>query len=158
MCAIFILLFHRLEIMTKTKQKWINYTKAIPAIFCTILIFYFSSLSNPYLIIPPQQPSINLNSILHMLEFGLLSFLVFFGFFSKAKSIYLLSFPFLYAIVDEIHQYFVPSRYFDVFDILLDSIGVVGGIFSYFLLRILYDKIKNKFDQIKTSNNSFQNV
>ena len=158
MCAIFILLFLRLENMTKSKQEWITYIKAIPAIFCVILIFYFSSLSNPYLITPPQLPSINLNSLFHALEFGLLTFLVFIGFLSKTKSIYLLSFSLLYAVVDEIHQYFVPSRYFDVFDILLDSIGVVGGFLSYFLLRILYDKIKIKFDKIKTSNNSFQNV
>ncbi len=144
--------------MPKSKQEGVTYIKAIPAIFCVILIFYFSSLSNPYLITPPQLPSINLNSLLHLLEFGLLTFLVFFGFLSKTKSIYLLSFSFLYAVVDEFHQYFVPSRYFDVFDILLDSIGVVGGFFSYFLLRILYDKIKNKFDQIEASNNSFQNV
>lgn len=136
--------------MLKTKQEWITYLKALPAIFCAILIFYFSSLSNPYLITPPQLPSINFNLILHMLEFGLLSFLVFFGFFSKAKSIYLLSFSFIYAVIDEIHQYFVPSRYFDVFDIILDSIGIFGGFFSYFLLRILYHKIRfNNFNRKK---------
>ena len=153
MFAIFILLFHRKEIMPKSKQEWVTLIKAVPAIFCAILIFYFSSLSNPYLIPPPQPPSINLNSIIHILEFSLLSFLVFFGFFSKTKLIYLLSFSFLFAIIDEIHQFFVPSRYFDVFDILLDSIGILGGFFSYLLLRFLYEKIKIRLDLFNPSDN-----
>ncbi|MCX7911254.1 MAG: VanZ family protein, partial [Endomicrobia bacterium] len=41
------------------------------------------------------------------------------------KKIYFLSiiFSILYAISDEIHQYFVPGRHFALTDILIDSIG-----------------------------------
>ena len=52
----------------------------------------------------------------------------------------------LYAILDEIHQIFVPTRSFDVSDILTDSAGVLFASLIYSLLRYNYsaDKMNDK--------------
>lgn len=61
-------------------------------------------------------------------------------------------FPFifsvLYAISDEIHQYFVPNRAFQLFDIAVDGLGVITGIGALFALYFIVDsltkRIKNR--------------
>lgn len=95
-------------------QSWKYYDilKILPAITLAIIIFYFSSLSNPYPTTPPKGTSLFLNPILHVCEFGALSFLIFFGLFPKVKSVYLISLSILYAFLDEVHQYFVPLSVF----------------------------------------------
>ena len=138
--------------MSDIKAKW-NYTdylKIIPALIFGIIIFYFSSLSYPYPTPPPGQIAIFLNPLMHICEFGLLTFLIFFGFFSKVKSIYLLTISFFYAFLDEIHQYFVPYRYFDVLDLMIDTVGVVLGFISYLLAKKLYTSFKGKYKKNKT--------
>ncbi|MCI9560115.1 MAG: VanZ family protein [Lachnospiraceae bacterium] len=49
----------------------------------------------------------------------------------------------LYAISDEIHQYFVPGRACQVRDMLIDSAGVLVGVFSYFVCAKLWKVWKN---------------
>ena len=43
----------------------------------------------------------------------------------------------LYALSDEVHQYFVPGRAFEISDLLIDSLGAILGIL---LLGILYSR------------------
>ena len=50
----------------------------------------------------------------------------------------------LYAISDELHQYFVPGRSGEIKDVLLDSSGVITGVFLLFLLKYLLKKRKLK--------------
>ena len=38
---------------------------------------------------------------------------------------------FMYAITDEIHQFFVPGRYCSFFDIGLDSVGILFALIIY---------------------------
>jgi len=47
------------------------------------------------------------------------------------KFIYLLSFTasILYAISDEIHQYFVPGRFATLTDLIFDALGIIIGLF-----------------------------
>jgi len=138
--------------MSEIKPKWdyFDYLKIIPAVILGIIIFYFSSLSNPYPTPPSGQIAMFLNPLMHIGEFGLLTFLIFFGFFSKVKSIYLLTISFFYAFLDEIHQYFVPYRYFDVLDLIIDSVGIVLGFISYLLAKKLYTSFKVKYKKNKT--------
>ncbi len=134
--------------MREIKPKWdyTDYLKIVPAVILGIIIFYFSSLSNPYSTPIPGQTATLLNPLMHIGEFGLFSFLIFFGFFSKVKPIYLLTISFFYAVVDEVHQFFVPYRYFDVFDLIVDSVGVVLGFIAYLLAKNLYLSFKRKLD------------
>lgn len=41
----------------------------------------------------------------------------------------------LYAVSDEIHQYFVPGREAQVSDVLIDSVGALGGIWIRTLIK-----------------------
>ena len=37
----------------------------------------------------------------------------------------------LFGLSDEIHQYFVPARHADLWDLVADMIGVLSGVFLY---------------------------
>ncbi|MFX1393800.1 MAG: VanZ family protein [Promethearchaeota archaeon] len=119
----------------------------MPAFIFAGVIFFISSLSDPYPISPPEPPrilelEISITDILHIYEYTILSLLVAFGFFDKAKTFHLILATFVYAILDEIHQYFVPNHYFSFYDILLDSIGVILGFLFYIILINLMNKLK----------------
>lgn len=106
------------------------------------VIIYFSSLSNP-LPPPPKDSPVewDINALLHVVEFAILAFSIFFGFLDKIKAKHLIPLAIVFAISDEIHQYFVPNRYFDVYDIIVDIVGVILG----FLFYIFLVKLKNLF-------------
>ena len=50
----------------------------------------------------------------------------------------------LYASSDEIHQYFVPGRSARLFDVGIDTLGVLTGILIYLVLRKLINKVCRK--------------
>ena len=45
----------------------------------------------------------------------------------------------LYAVSDEVHQYFVPGRAMLAEDVLVDAIGVCLGVLGVFLVRFLWN-------------------
>ena len=124
--------------------KYKDILKLLPAVTLAIIIFYLSSLSNPYPTTPSKGTSLFLNPILHVCEFGALSFLIFFGLFPKVKTEYLISLSILYAFLDEVHQYFVPYRYFDLYDIVFDTLGIILGYFAYFLLGLVKERFRRR--------------
>ena len=133
--------------MNGAKKDWslTDYVKLVPAIVIAILIFYFSSLPNPLPPGPPGPPSvIDINLILHICEFAGLSFFVAYGYFHRFSIKYVILFTVIYAVIDEIHQYFVPNRYFDIFDVFVDIIGVVIGFLVFILIKNLKDRIYNR--------------
>lgn len=48
----------------------------------------------------------------------------------------------IYAMIDEIHQAFVPGRGALITDVMLDSLGVMTGIFICLLIIKLYKSLK----------------
>jgi VanZ family protein len=117
--------------------------KLLPGISIAIIIFYFSSLSNPY----PTPPTditnlVDLNALLHIAEFTLFSFSITYGLFNYLPGLSIIIIGTSYAILDEIHQFFVPGRHFDVFDIILDSIGILVGFFLFYIMKKLIKKYK----------------
>ena len=50
----------------------------------------------------------------------------------------------LYAITDEVHQYFVPGRTALVSDVIIDSMGVLCGILLIAGIQFFTHKIKNR--------------
>ncbi len=93
-------------------------------------IFYLSSLSYP------PQPVGGIKHALiieHFIEFFILGALLFLGF--RSLKIYERAFLFsialgiFYAFTDELHQFFVPGRYCTIFDVFVDSAGVIAGVF-----------------------------
>lgn len=50
----------------------------------------------------------------------------------------------LYAVSDEIHQYFVPERACRIFDVFVDSCGSLTGILIFLLIALSVNKHQDK--------------
>lgn len=106
------------------------------------LIFYFSSIARTNV-----SDIYILNFIfyktLHVIEYAILYFLLFLGFcFTRELNltrkeifIYPLLVAILYAMTDEIHQTFVPTREGTIRDVFIDSGGIV----------LMYTYMKGRF-------------
>lgn len=89
----------------------------------------------------------------HFTEFavlGLLLFLCVRYFLTgkiKAKHVAILSWAFgtIYAVTDEIHQYFVPGRACEITDVVVDSAGVICGIIIALIIKLGTDRQRLKF-------------
>ncbi len=82
----------------------------------------------------------------HMISYGLLASLLFIAIYSHREYIsvsfkYAFAISLLYAVSDEIHQYFVPGRACMLQDVLIDCIGMLIGLT---LISMLYKFIINK--------------
>jgi len=108
------------------------------------IIFYFSSIPN--LKITEGLSDLILRKIAHFSVYFILNFLLFRSIIQTNKSnktiFYSTLFSILYAISDEIHQYFVPTRNFSFVDILIDSAGAFTFLFllkkSKFPIKLIY--------------------
>jgi VanZ family protein len=102
-----------------------------------ILIFYFSSIEYP----PTLEIKYSTNYE-HTLEYFILGFLLYRGFKnSKYENIAFtlaILIAIVYGISDEMHQYFVPGRSFDFFDMGFNSLGALLIIPIRFLERNRY--------------------
>ena len=113
-----------------------------PVIIYMGFIYYLSSLPNPIEQIIPEQALIYFDFerfIYHIVEYGILSLLFYRALKITVKNPQTLAIliTILYAITDEIHQFYVPGRFSNVFDIAIDSFGAVAmqsiiNIYNYF--------------------------
>ena len=62
----------------------------------------------------------------------------------KQKILGSLLFGAFYASTDELHQYFVPGRSARLFDVGLDTLGVLTGIYIFLGVMALIDKLSIK--------------
>lgn len=88
-----------------------------------------------------------IRKIAHMAEFGLVGITgyVFLSTFTENMKVTALSsfaFSLLYAVSDEIHQYFVPGRSGLASDVLIDGLGALLGVI--FIMLIFYFIRKRK--------------
>ncbi|MFA3782101.1 VanZ family protein [Melioribacteraceae bacterium 4301-Me] len=60
---------------------------------------------------------------------------------SSLSTIFILLF---YAVIDELHQIFIPNRYYDILDLLADFIGIILGVTVVFLFIKNYELNKNE--------------
>ena len=104
-------------------------------------IFYFSS-------IPGSKASSGIPFmaiIYHFCVFFLFSFFMFFTIIGRKKSDkYLILVVFLfslaYAVIDEIHQSYVPLRSSSVEDVLIDFIGIIFSLVIAVFISKKYDR------------------
>jgi VanZ family protein len=104
------------------------------------LIFYLSS--QPSIETPALFPG--QDKLFHLIAFGILGFLAM-GTRQASQQGYptrqvwqVVFAVMLYGILDEVHQYFVPGRHADVYDVLADaSGGLLGAWAMYWLVRVL---------------------
>lgn len=60
----------------------------------------------------------------------------------KNKIFYSIFFGALYAVTDELHQFFVPGRSARIFDVGIDTFGVITGVLIYLVIIKLINFIK----------------
>ncbi len=96
----------------------------IPAILWAGLIFFLSSIPDLKSNFPTTLDLI-LRKLAHMVEFGILTWLVWRAILSFSWSGII---SLLYAISDELHQRFVPGREGTLRDVIIDAIGVIIAI------------------------------
>jgi len=114
--------------------------RIIPFIFWSSLIFYLSS-QNAVSVATEQQTDIGIHKLAHIIEYAIL-YLTFVLAFLNTKllklKIYLTALIFigLYAISDEVHQSFNPTRSPRITDVFIDLFGgYVGYLLAKSILR-----------------------
>ena len=60
------------------------------------------------------------------------------------KILYSIIFGGSYAITDEIHQVFVPGRSGNIFDVGIDTLGVITGVLIYITFRRVLKSVRNR--------------
>lgn len=145
-----------------------KYIKFILLILWALLIYYFSSepstqssdltngvLKIVYDILRPFIESkidfqtfnnivfIPIRKIAHFSEYCILGILLYINIkpYSNKYIIYSFIASLLYAISDEIHQYFVPGRACKLFDIFVDLFGAITGLF---IVHSIFKHFENK--------------
>jgi len=104
-----------------------------PATLYYAFIFYLSSRSYDI-----EIDVLFLDKVIHLVEFALLGILLSFGYFMSLKSSLMIkaaltiSSGILLGGLDEFHQYFIPRRSLEFFDVVADAIGILIGLFLYF--------------------------
>ncbi len=111
-------------------------------ILIAIGIFYISSLT--FAPGPSGKESI-LPTLYHILAFFFLTLFLFIASLKNRKEPFILVIfiVLLYAILDEVHQFFVPGRTCSIFDVFLDNSGIIFASLIYFIARIKH--FKNTF-------------
>lgn len=106
----------------------------ILTILIAIAIFYISSITFP---LGPTKQAFPFKSVVyHFLAFFIFGFFLLIcmvrGKFNLNLLFLALILSLLYGISDEIHQIFVPNRFFDIADILTNSAGILlaGVLYS----------------------------
>lgn len=117
-------------------SRYVRAAFLLAAVFWAILIFYLSnqpSIDAPMLF--PGQ-----DKLFHLVVFGILGFLVM-GTLQTSQNgyrqqqLWLVALAvMLYGISDEFHQYFVPGRSVDVYDVLADALGGLLGAWTMYQL------------------------
>lgn len=111
----------------------------LPSLLYYALIFFLSSQN--------YRVKINIDfadKLIHLVEFGLLGFLLSLGFFAwvqslRKRAVWVFSIGFVLAVLDEVHQIFVPLRTWEVLDLMADILGISIG---FYVFTVFYKRIK----------------
>lgn len=130
-----------------------NLKYKIPAILYSGLIFFLSSIQQNS--IPPVS-LFGFDKIVHLIEYLIYGLTLMLA-YSKSKSKKIVNNAFgislitgiLYAVSDEIHQFFVPGWDMSIFDLSADVLGIFFGLIIF-----------NKIVQYKTNSEDlhYQNI
>ena len=94
----------------------------------------------------PLFGGFSLRKYAHIFLYALLGVFVFF-FMKESKKFYIrpvvsILICYVYAVIDEVHQYFVPGREAQFNDTLIDAIGFIGVILICWIVTLLIKRKK----------------
>ena len=90
------------------------------------------------------------DKILHCFEYSLYAFLTYiffqllYSFKKNHVKLIAIGYSLLFALLEELHQMYVPGRSCSPFDFLADSVGVFVGIFIFYRIFILIEHKNRK--------------
>lgn len=121
----------------KTELRQFFFRKLPPWLWA-LGIFIGSSIPADYL---PEFVLLSPDKLLHVVVFLVFAILIYRAIIVQKRSAILSRYPlastfiisFFYALFDEVHQYFVPGRILDPFDLLADITGAGLGILACWL-------------------------
>ncbi len=88
--------------------------------------FFVNIISNILKIENTELLSIIIRKIAHFTEYLILAILI----YNYNKRIYLtIIICIIYSLSDELHQLLVPDRVFNIYDIIIDSLGSLTGVY-----------------------------
>ncbi len=96
----------------------------VPVVLCAGVIFALSSI--PSLSTELGIWDLVLRKLAHLVEYAVLGALLYRALRREPAAVALGS---LYAVTDELHQAFVPGRQGHALDWVIDTVGVVAGVF-----------------------------
>ena len=106
-------------------------------LYCGI-IFYLSSQSHPGRHFPSFLFGLS-DKLVHAVEYGILGILLFRAFHYNTRTIASISLAIICALAfglsDEFHQWFVPHRQADLWDVLADTLGATSFIGAWVFLK-----------------------
>jgi len=114
-------------------MRWKHYTLIVLSVIYAVIIFFFSSLSNPL----PGVISVNVKDyVLHFIEYSILALLLMLAEFrSKWRYAVVAAIGYLFAASDEIHQYFTPGRVCSFSDWAVDCLAISIIILLFYLFE-----------------------
>lgn len=124
-----------------------NY-KLLRRFFLLIVLFLITYMSHQPSLKPPMEWFKHQDKMFHLIEFGGLGFALVLNaeLFGKKRPLFLMIlFGVIWAITDEIHQYFIPGRFCSWQDLIADSVGLY---LSIILFTKFFKKLRNKNDKL----------
>ena len=135
-----------MDTVSKLYSRIPRYVWLIPPLLWMTIIFLLSSRQR-IMVSEEYWTNFFIFKSLHVIEYAILATLNTIAIATNTKGLslsravlYGAFFALLYAITDEVHQTFVPTRSGQARDVLIDSIG----IFSVYWLISLYEKSKKR--------------
>jgi VanZ family protein len=122
-------------------ERWLLIKYWAPVLLYCGVIVYLSSLSYPSQHLPSFLFGLS-DKLLHSLEYGILGILLYRAFHQtiRANRSIILSIICVVAfgISDEMHQWFVPNRQADLWDLLADTVGATFFILTWVFIKRKY--------------------
>jgi len=122
----------------------LNYQLLLRRTLLIVVLFLIAYLSHQPSLKPPMEWFEHQDKIFHLLEYGGLGFALVLNkdlFGKKNPTKLMVIYGLLWAISDEIHQYFIPGRFCSWQDLIADSVGLC---FSVWLFSKIFRKIETK--------------
>lgn len=118
-----------------------------PVVGYALLIVFLSAQSTPSQYVPGFLFGLS-DKILHALEYGILALLLYRAFKHTVNTRWTVGLSILTAVAfgltDEIHQWFVPNREADVFDLLADGLGATLLVCAWVFVVEKHQNRKNE--------------
>ena len=122
-------------------NRWLQMKYWIPVFLYCGIIVYLSSQSYPSRHFPSFVFGLS-DKLVHGVEYGLLGILLYRALQHTSHTIGRMSLAIIcavgFGISDEIHQWFVPHRHADMWDVLADAVGAIVFIFVWVFLSKMY--------------------